>query len=121
MADPHPAAGPRGEETRAVIEAAHERAIAAVLAWIEDEAAILRFGAKGVYQVGPVHGLVAARFRPYEARSGMPLLHDHLLVSVKAQRPHKDKNRQGRASGARCTPWSCTRTRWPPPGSITKS
>ncbi|MER6736492.1 MobF family relaxase [Streptomyces puniciscabiei] len=83
------------EETRAVIEAAHERAIAAVLAWIEDEAAILRFGAKGVYPVRPVHGLVAARFRHYEARSGMPLLHDHLLVSVKAQRPHKDKNGQG--------------------------
>ncbi|MGV9567947.1 relaxase domain-containing protein [Streptomyces sp. NPDC003480] len=83
------------EETRAVIEAAHEWAIAAVLAWIEDEAAILRFGAKGVYQVRPVHGLVAARFRHYEARSGMPLLHDHLLLSVKAQRPHKDRNGEG--------------------------
>ncbi|NWF30256.1 relaxase domain-containing protein [Streptomyces sp. PKU-EA00015] len=33
-----------------------------------------------------MHGLVAARFRHYEARSGMPLLHDHLLLSVKAQR-----------------------------------
>ncbi|MGV9248899.1 relaxase domain-containing protein [Streptomyces sp. NPDC003710] len=42
-----------------------------------------------------MHGLVAARFRHYEARSGMPLLHDHLLLSVKAQRPHKDKNGQG--------------------------
>ncbi|MEU6371124.1 relaxase domain-containing protein [Streptomyces sp. NPDC046931] len=28
-----------------------------------------------------------ARFRHYEARSGMPLLHDHLVLSVKAQRP----------------------------------
>ncbi|UXY25090.1 relaxase domain-containing protein (plasmid) [Streptomyces cynarae] len=83
------------EETRTAIEAAHERAIAAVLAWIEDEAAILRFGAKGIYQNRPVHGLVAARFRHYEARSGMPLLHDHLLLSVKAQRPHKDRNGQG--------------------------
>ncbi|MGW2425908.1 MobF family relaxase [Streptomyces sp. NPDC001709] len=34
----------------------------------------------------PPGGLVAARFRHYEARSGMPLLHDHLLVSVKGQR-----------------------------------
>ncbi|MEU1670384.1 MobF family relaxase, partial [Streptomyces sparsogenes] len=75
------------EETRRAIEAAHERAIAAVLAWIEDEAAIIRIGAQGVYKVRPVHGLVAARFRHYEARSGMPLLHDHLLLSAKALRP----------------------------------
>ncbi|WP_285440119.1 MobF family relaxase [Streptomyces sp. ISL-24] len=75
------------EETRWVIEAAHERAIATVLAWIEGEAAIIRVGAQGVHKVRPVHGLVAARFRHYEARSGMPLLHDHLLLSVKAQRP----------------------------------
>lgn len=52
------------DETRRVIEAAHERAIATVLAWIEDAAAILRFGAQGVYKVRPVHGLVAARFPP---------------------------------------------------------
>ncbi|MGV9758611.1 MobF family relaxase [Streptomyces tricolor] len=75
------------EETRRAIEAAHERAIAAVLAWIGDEAAIIRVGAQGVYKVRPVHGLAAARFRHYEARSGMPLLHDHLLLSAKALRP----------------------------------
>ncbi|KOG86789.1 hypothetical protein ADK38_29055, partial [Streptomyces varsoviensis] len=75
------------EETRRAVEAAHERAIAAVLAWIEDEAAIIRVGAQGVYKVRPLHGLAAARFRHYEARSGMPLLHDHLLVSAKALRP----------------------------------
>ncbi|GGP32423.1 hypothetical protein GCM10018980_68430 [Streptomyces capoamus] len=34
-----------------------------------------------------MQGLVAARFRHYEARSGMPLLHDHLLLSAKALRP----------------------------------
>ncbi|MEE6269176.1 MobF family relaxase [Streptomyces diastatochromogenes] len=75
------------EETRRAIEAAHERAIAVVLAWIEDEAALIRLGAQGVYRVRPPHGLVAARYRHYEARSGMPLLHDHLLLSVKALRP----------------------------------
>jgi conjugative relaxase-like TrwC/TraI family protein len=75
------------EETRRAIEAPHERAIAAVLPWIEDEAAIIRVGAQGVYKVRPVHGLVAARFRHYEARSEMPLLHDHLLLSAKVQRP----------------------------------
>ncbi|MFI2140557.1 MobF family relaxase [Streptomyces griseofuscus] len=34
----------------------------------------------------PPGGLVAAPFRHYEARSGRPLLHDHVLLSVKGQR-----------------------------------
>ncbi|WP_328741415.1 relaxase domain-containing protein [Streptomyces caniferus] len=75
------------EETRKAIEDAHERAITTVLAWIEDTAAVTRFGAGGVHRTRPAHGLVAARFRHYEARSEMSLLHDHLLLSVKAQRP----------------------------------
>ncbi|MFJ1601563.1 MobF family relaxase [Streptomyces sp. NPDC088261] len=74
------------EETRRVIEAAHERAIVRVLEWIEDEVAVIRYGKDGVYRVRPPGGLVAARFRHYEARSGMPLLHDHVLLSVKGQR-----------------------------------
>ncbi|MEU7553098.1 MobF family relaxase [Streptomyces sp. NPDC044571] len=74
------------EETRRVIEAAHERAIERVLEWIEDEVAAIRYGKDGIYRVRPPGGLVAARFRHYEARSGRPLLHDHLLLSVKGQR-----------------------------------
>lgn len=74
------------EETRRVIEAAHERAIQRVLEWIEDEVAVIRYGKDGIYRVRPPGGLVAARFRHYEARSAMPLLHDHLLLSVKGQR-----------------------------------
>ncbi|MGW7136651.1 MobF family relaxase [Streptomyces xanthophaeus] len=74
------------EETRQVIEAAQERAIVRVLEWIEDEVAVIRYGKNGIYRVRPPGGLVAARFRHYEARSGMPLLHDHLLLSVKGQR-----------------------------------
>lgn len=74
------------EETRLAIEAAHERAIERVLEWIEDEVAVIRYGKDGIYRVRPPGGLVAARFRHYEARSGMPLLHDHLLLSVKGQR-----------------------------------
>ncbi|MFE6885817.1 MobF family relaxase [Streptomyces sp. NPDC057702] len=70
------------EETRRVIEAAHER----VLEWIEDEVAVIRYGKDGIYRVRPPGGLVAARFRHYQARSGRPLLHDHLMVSVKGQR-----------------------------------
>ncbi|MFI5681929.1 MobF family relaxase [Streptomyces cellulosae] len=41
---------------------------------------------RGCAAVRPPGGLVAARFRHYEARSGMPLLHDHLMLSVKGQR-----------------------------------
>ncbi|MFI8301362.1 MobF family relaxase [Streptomyces nigra] len=74
------------EETRLVIEAGHERAIERVLEWIEDEVAVIRYGKDGIYRVRPPGGLVAARFRHYEARSGRPLLHDHLLLSVKGQR-----------------------------------
>ncbi|WP_326681050.1 MobF family relaxase [Streptomyces sp. NBC_01237] len=74
------------EETSRVIEAAHERAIVRVLEWIEDEVAVIRYGKDGIYRVRPPGGLVAARFRHYEARSGMPLLHDHLILSVKGQR-----------------------------------
>ncbi|MEU4800225.1 MobF family relaxase [Streptomyces sp. NPDC023327] len=74
------------KETRLAIEAAHERAIERVLEWIEDEVAVIRYGKDGIYRVRPPGGLVAARFRHYEARSGRPLLHDHLLLSVKGQR-----------------------------------
>ncbi|MEW1552269.1 MobF family relaxase, partial [Streptomyces tsukubensis] len=75
------------EETRRVIEAAHEWAIGRVLEWIEDQAAVIRIGAQGVREVRPVDGLAAARFRHYEARSGRPLLHDHLILSLRGLRP----------------------------------
>ncbi|MFH8411324.1 MobF family relaxase [Streptomyces sp. NPDC018019] len=74
------------EETRRVIEAARERVIERVLEWIEDEVAVIRYGKDGIYRVRPPGGLVAARFRHYEARSGRPLFHDHLLLSVEGQR-----------------------------------
>ncbi|MHB0895697.1 MobF family relaxase [Streptomyces sundarbansensis] len=74
------------EETRRVVEAAHEYAIVRVLEWIEDEVAVIRYGTDGIYRVRPPGGLVAARFHHYEARSGRPLLHDHVLLSVKGQR-----------------------------------
>ncbi|WP_432197091.1 MobF family relaxase [Streptomyces sp. bgisy027] len=75
------------EQTRMAIEAAHERAIVSVVAWIEDDVAVIRYGPQGIHRTRPAHGLVAARFRHYEARSGMPLLHDHLLLSLKGVRP----------------------------------
>ncbi|MGW0314098.1 MobF family relaxase [Streptomyces flavidovirens] len=101
------------EETRRVIEAAHERAIERVLEWIEDEVAVIRFGKDGVYQVRPPGGLVAACFRHYEGRSGMPLLHDHLMLSVKGQRL------DGKWGSVHSR--SCSRTRWTRPRSTTRS
>ncbi|MFJ8465019.1 relaxase domain-containing protein [Streptomyces swartbergensis] len=85
------------EETRKAIEAAHERAIAIVLAWIEEDVAVIRYGAGGPHRTRPAHCLVAARFRHYEARSGMPLLHDHLPLSLRGLRP----------DGKWCTPRRC--------------
>ncbi|MGW6877647.1 relaxase domain-containing protein [Streptomyces xanthophaeus] len=38
------------EETRRLIEAAHERAIERVLEWIEDEAAVIRYAKNGIYR-----------------------------------------------------------------------
>ncbi|MEU3724611.1 hypothetical protein [Streptomyces sp. NPDC031705] len=35
---------------------------------------MIRYGKDGIYRVRPPGGLVAARFRHYEARSGRPLL-----------------------------------------------
>ncbi|MET7608911.1 relaxase domain-containing protein [Streptomyces avermitilis] len=49
------------EETRRVIEAAHEYAIERVLEWIEDEVAVIRYGKDGIYRVRPPGGLIAAR------------------------------------------------------------
>ncbi|MGW7487553.1 relaxase domain-containing protein [Streptomyces sp. NPDC054786] len=57
--------------------------------------------------------MVAAHFRHYEARSGMPLLHDHLLLSVKALRPD--------GTWPRCSQRPCTRTLWPHRRWTTKS
>ncbi|MGA5499355.1 MobF family relaxase [Streptomyces cinereoruber] len=43
--------------------------------------------AQGRYPTRPVHGLAAASFRHYGSRAGTPLLHDHVLVSMRGLRP----------------------------------
>ncbi|MFI8186527.1 MobF family relaxase [Actinacidiphila glaucinigra] len=75
-----------GEVTRRLIEAAVDRAIAPVLAEIERDV-VVRWGKAGVHQARPASGLVAPAFRHYTSRAGTPLLHVHLLVSVKCRRP----------------------------------
>lgn len=79
-------AGLGDDTTRAVIEASHDVAVADTLAWLEDEAIVVYSGPGGTRWERPVGGLVVARFRHYDSRHRKPLLHDHLVVSVKVLR-----------------------------------
>ncbi|MET8479208.1 relaxase domain-containing protein [Streptomyces clavifer] len=93
------------------MEAAHQQAIVRVLEWIEDKVAVIRHGRDGVYRVRPPGGLVAARFRHHEARSGRPLLQTRCC--------RRRRGSAWTARGARSTPRHCTRTPWPLPRSTT--
>lgn len=73
------------DHTRRVIERAHERAIETVLRWVEDEVAQTRWSSGR--QRGHAPALVASRWRHFDNRDGLPLLHDHLLILNRAQRP----------------------------------
>lgn len=65
------------------IEQAHLDAIDHAVAWIEEEAIRTRAGVNGVAQIDVKDGIVAARFRHYESRTGDPQLHDHVVVANK--------------------------------------
>ncbi|SEG85474.1 TrwC relaxase [Actinacidiphila yanglinensis] len=67
---------PRGHRGR-------DAAVADVLAWLEDEAVVVYSGPGGAKWERPVGGLVIARFRHWDSQHRTPLLHDHLVVSVK--------------------------------------
>jgi len=64
----------------AEVEAAHDKAVAAALGYMERHAARTRRGAGGVEQV-EVDGLVAAGCRHRTSRAMDPLLHTHVLVA----------------------------------------
>lgn len=64
----------------AQVEAAHDKAVAAALGYMERHAARTRRGAGGVEQV-EVDGLVAVSFRHRTSRAMDPLLHTHVLVA----------------------------------------
>ena len=68
----------------AMIEQAHDAAVADTLRWIETDVAYTRTGRAGIRQVD-VRGLVAAAFTHRDARSGDPDLHTHVAVSNKVQ------------------------------------
>lgn len=73
------------DETQSqLLEAAHERAITATIAWLEDEVIRTRTGAGGV-AFHATAGLLATRFRHWESREGDPQLHDHVVISNKVK------------------------------------
>ncbi|MFI1839463.1 MobF family relaxase [Streptomyces olivaceoviridis] len=74
--------------TRRIIERAHERAIAKVLRWLEDEVAQTRWSSGRGRAKTPA--LVVAAFRHFDNRDGFPLLHDHCLVLNRVQRRGDD-------------------------------
>ncbi|AJT70171.1 hypothetical protein T261_8579 [Streptomyces lydicus] len=74
------------------IAAAHERAIAAVLAWIEDDVAVIWYGAGGVYCTRPAHGLVAAHCRPLRADHDGCDTREEVLISEAVVKPRQGQN-----------------------------
>ncbi|MER5886945.1 MobF family relaxase [Streptomyces sp. NPDC001941] len=73
------------DDTRRVIERAHERAVATALRWIEDGVAQTRWASGRSRAKTPA--LVAAAYRHYENRDGFPLLHEHVLILNRVERP----------------------------------
>ncbi|SDD87626.1 MobF family relaxase [Glycomyces harbinensis] len=72
------------EQVRTEVKAAHDAAVTAVVALLEEHAAFTRAGVGGVAQIETI-GLVATAFDHYDSRSGDPDLHTHLAVANKVQ------------------------------------
>jgi conjugative relaxase-like TrwC/TraI family protein len=72
-------------DTRKLIEEAHEAAITETIGYLEREAIATRAGTNGVAQIDVEGGLIATRFRHYDSRTGDPQLHDHLVVANKVK------------------------------------
>ncbi|NUS42903.1 MAG: relaxase domain-containing protein [Mycobacteriaceae bacterium] len=66
------------------IEAAHHRAIADALTYLESVAAYTRLGRNGVRQVDTM-GVIATAFTHRDSRAGDPDLHTHVVVSNKVR------------------------------------
>lgn len=80
------------QETAAVIERAHQKAVKDALAFIENNALFTRTGHNGVAQVD-VDGLVATAFTHRDSRAGDPDLHTHVAVANKV-RVRRDDGRE---------------------------
>lgn len=69
------------EQMRQGIEAAHEKAIADVVKYLEENALYTRRGQGGIEQIDVNGGIIATKFRHYDSREGDPNLHDHLVIA----------------------------------------
>jgi conjugative relaxase-like TrwC/TraI family protein len=76
--------GTGDEELRTAVVAAHERAVASTLDFLQDHAAFTRRGAGGVLQVD-TEGFVTASFLHRTSRAADPQLHTHVLVANKVR------------------------------------
>ena len=81
------------------IEDCHQAAVADVLAFFEDCAALTRLGANGVAQVD-AEGLIATAWTHRDSRAGDPDLHTHLVVSAKVATIDRHGVRRWRALDA---------------------
>ena len=73
---------------QAMIGAAHHRAVAEVVAFMEREVAATRTGATagdGAVAQVQVEGLIATAFDHFDSRAGDPHLHTHVVISNKAK------------------------------------
>ena len=68
------------DTTRATIVDAHDRAVAAMLGWVENHA-LTRYRLNGEIQVVDATGVIAAAFRQHTSRALDPQLHTHLVIA----------------------------------------
>lgn len=77
------------DETRQALELCQDIARDKTLAWLEEAVAQIRWKGGGKHRARIKGGLIVAVFRHYESRAAesRPLLHDHVLISIRARRP----------------------------------
>ena len=78
------------EETRRAVNEAHTSAWQAALAYLEDEACVIRRGAQGRRREHAV-GFVAAAYQHRTSRAQDPHLHTHVIVANMSQSPDDEK------------------------------
>jgi len=78
------------EETRRAVNEAHTGAWQAALAYLEDEACVVRRGTGGVHREHG-EGFVAAAYQHRTSRAQEPHLHTHVIVANMARRPSDGK------------------------------
>ena len=79
-----------GEETRRAVNEAHTAAWQAALAYLEDEACVVRKGTGGIAREHG-DGFVAAAYQHRTSRAQDPHLHTHLIVANMSRRPSDGK------------------------------